>query len=153
MDPKGKTLAVGGEDGTLRFVGAKSASVDDKKVFQAHEGPVLAIALDPKTAHVISGSKGGSLSVWRYASNKVKHELRGHEADITSLVVDSKGKRFASGDAAGHVLVWNLAKGKLLVELELEGAITGLVFIEKGKTLATTAADSVMVTLWDVSKL
>ena len=152
MDPKGKTLVVGGADGTVRFVGAKSANVDDKKVIEG-EGRVLRVATDPKVGYVVLGSEAGLLQVWKASNTRLRHTLEGHVADISALAVEPKGKRFASGDEGGHVRIWTLSKGESLLALDLEGVITGLLFLDKGKTLATTTDASNRVTLWDLSEL
>ena len=46
MDAAAKLLVAGGEDGTLRYTNPQSANVDDKRVTEAHAGPVTAVAID-----------------------------------------------------------------------------------------------------------
>lgn len=154
MDARGKTLVVGGRDGTLRFVGAKSARRDDKKVLEGHRGAVTAVVMDPKGSTLVSGSELGDLRVWKFSSGKSQHVLEEHEAAIRRLAVDAKGRRFASGDAYGMVKVWDLKQGELLLTLpdREQGAVTGLAFLGKGETLATTW-EAPQVTLWDLSEL
>ena len=48
LDGKGKQLAVGGADGTVRFVNASSAKRDEKKVLENHGAPITALTWDGK---------------------------------------------------------------------------------------------------------
>ncbi len=153
MDFKGKILAAGGQNGTVKFIGARSTTIEKKLLIETETGPVLALALDRKLKHVITGGEKGSLQVWKYKSCKLKAKLEEHTANLAEIAVDPKGSRIASGDASGLICVWDLAKGKLLQKWKVEGAITGLVFVEKGETLASSSAASPKITLWDLSEL
>ena len=154
MDADGKTLAVGGKDATVRFVGAKSANVDDKKVLEGHGGAVSAVAMDPKGSLVVSASEAGDLRVWKFSSAKQQHLLQESGSPARHVAIDPKGKLAASGHADGTILVWSLGKGELLAKLPAahEGAVTGLAFVGKGTTLAASW-ESPRVTLWDLAEL
>jgi WD40 repeat protein len=153
LDGKGKTLAVGGRDATVRFVGAKSANPDDKKVLEGHPKPVSAVAMDAKGALVVSGSEAGDVRVWKFSSGKEQHVLDRHAAAVTRLAIDPNGKLLASGDEEGAVHVWDLKKGEHLLQLaDHAGGVTGLAFVGKGETLATSGGGA-QVTVWDLSEL
>jgi len=154
MDGKGKTLAIGGRDATVRFVGAKSANRDDEKVFEGHPEAVSAIVMDSKGTLVVSGSEAGDIRVWKFSNGKQQHLLQEQGSVIMQLAVDPKGKYLASGDEDGVIQVWDLKRGAPRVTLPApdEGAVSGLAFVGKGKTLAATWSSS-KVTLWDLSHL
>ncbi len=154
LDAKGKQLAVGGKDGTVRFVGAKSANVDDKKVFEGHAEPLSALALDAKGSIVVSGAEDGELRVWKVSSGKCRAVLKRHGNRIEHVACEPKGKRFASGDSTGSVLLWKLGSDDPPVEILAPSGepVTGLAFTDNGKTLVTSGGSG-RVTLWDVSKL
>jgi WD40 repeat protein len=135
IDPESILLAVGGVDKTIRFVGASSATVDDKKVFEGHADSISALAFAGK-ATLFSGAKDGGLRAWNVATGKLRFELAGHTGAIQALTSDAKGARAASGDASGKVLVWDVAKGKQLAAFQGKGAIGALAFLDKGKSLA-----------------
>lgn len=150
MDAKGNTLAAGGQDGTVRFGGAKSATIDKKKLIEGKSGPVLAIAVDSKLKQVVTGHEKGILKVWKAKSCKLKKALEAHSANITRLAMGPKGKRLVSGDSAGVICVWDLAKGEVLRELKLDSSISGLVWLDRGKSLAASCTDSTKITVWDL---
>ena len=154
QDATAKTLVVGGRNGTVRFVGAKSANTDKKKILEGHLGPVSAVALDPRGKVVVSASELGEIRVWTASSGRQLREMRAHEAAVVALAVDPKGKRLASGDAQGVVHIWDLKKGELLGTLPGQegGAVTGLAFINKGSELAV-AREQARLALWPVAKL
>lgn len=154
MDAGGKTLAVGGRDGTIRFLGAQSANVDDKKVIEAHEAPVSALACDAKGALLCSGSETGALRTWKASSGKLQHELKASGASITRIALDARASLLATGDAEGVVELWDTKKGERLFALPAEkGAITGLAFVGKGPSLAVATSSDTELRLWDLSEL
>lgn len=153
LDAKGKSLAVGGEDATVRFVGGQSANRDEKKVLEGHPGPVTAVAMDPKGALVLSASTAGDLRLWKFSSGKPLAVLHVEGDAITHLAIDPKGKLAASGDDNGVIRIWNLKKRKLQATLPAEGeaAVSGLAFIDK-ETLASSRTSPAVV-LWDLSDI
>ena len=151
MDARGDTLAAGGQDGTVRFVGAKSTNVDDKRVLDQGT-PVTAVALDAKGKVVASGAANGEVRVWKVTGKKPQHVLASHGSTVSSLAFDPKGARLASGDADGAICIWDVRKGEKVASLKLDRAIGGLVFLDKGKSLAAVGGGKT-VTVWDVSGL
>lgn len=152
LNPAAKVLAVGGRDGSVRFVGHKSANVDDKKFFESRGGALSTLAFGPKGKLLVTGGQDGALRVWKMASGKVQLELETDSAPIESLAVDPKAKWFAAAQG-GQVTIRDLAKGETLATLTRasEEEIVGLAILGKGKMLL--AAGGTNVTLWDISEL
>ena len=150
-DASAKLLAVGGKDGTVRFVNPKSASVDDKLVFDEHRGQIVALAWDAKKGLAVASSEG-ELWIWSVSGKKVSTRLPDQESTVRSLCFGGKGKWLAAGDAQGLVRIYARKDGRLLATLDVEGEapIHSLCLSDKGKTLVA-AGDR--VTLWDVSGL
>lgn len=144
LDPDGELLAVGGADRTIRFVGASSATVDEKKVFEGHGDSISALAFGGKGT-LVSGAKDGGLRIWAMNSGRVRAELSGHAAAISALCCDAKGTRAASGDASGKICVWDVARGKLLATFQSAGEIGALAFLEKQKLLLASDGGSALV--------
>ena len=80
--------------------------------------------------------------------------LQSGDAIVWHRAVDPKGKVVASGDADGEIKLWDVKKGELLLTLpgSEDGAVSGVAFVDKGKTLAT-ARGTAAVTLWGLSDL
>lgn len=153
VDGKGKRLAVGGSDGTVRFVSTGKAKLDERHVCEGHGGPVTAVVLDPKGSVAVSSTASGDVRVWKVSKGEQLHRLDRHEANVDQLAIGPKGKLLATGDVDGIVHLWDLEEGEHLLQLPgLGGRTQGLAFAEGGRTLATSAS-SPNVTLWDLSDL
>ncbi|MEM7306152.1 MAG: hypothetical protein AAF682_05750 [Planctomycetota bacterium] len=151
LDAKGKTLVVGGSDGTLRFVGAKSANRDEKKVVETGEAAVTALGVDPKGSWIVAGCDDGCVGVWKASSGKRRHELDAHASGVVHATVDPRGKRAATADLGGEVRLWDLASGEALAMWKpIEGTpVAGLAFVDKGKALVTASGTELLA--WDLS--
>jgi WD40 repeat protein len=150
MDRKAEVMAVGGVDGTIRFVGPASANVDSKKVFEAHEGPVTALAFDRRGSKLLSGGADGIVRLWKMHNGKVDLELAAESA-ITAVTCDDKGRWIAVGEASGAVHVWSMkGKGELLATLAEPGDMpcVGLAFVDKDRALV--AACGRQLAAWDL---
>ncbi len=154
MDSKGKQLAIGGKDGSVRFANPVGAQVDEKKVFEVHKKAVTALTYDSKGRKLVVGSKGGELCMLEASKGKRTFDLSGHEDEIRSVAVDPKREWIASGDKDGVVLLWNYKGGEPAAKLmgEAEGPVADLLFIDKGKRLIGTRGGN-RILVWDLSDL
>lgn len=154
LDSDAQQLAVGGEDGTIRFLNARTGAVDDEKVIKAHKGPVTVIAWTRGDTAVISGSNDGAVRGWRPANKNRAFAIDSLRGAVTCLAIDPTGKLLAWGDDQGVVHVWDLSKQKTLAELtdDPTGSVNALVFFDKGRSLAGAMGQK-HITLWDLSKL
>jgi WD40 repeat protein len=151
---EGKLVAVGCEDGSIRFADVSNADVDEKKVFQGPSAPVTALAFAGRANALVSGAKDGSLRVWNVANGKAKHEISAGKEAIVAVAIHPKGKWFATGNLFGDVRVWSLDKGTQLAEFAAgsELALRGLFVLDGGKTLGVSRGGPTVVA-YDVSKL
>lgn len=154
LDEAGKKLAIGGRDGTVRFVDPVGCQVDDKRSFEVFEDAVATLRYDGKGKRLAVGSSEGGLHVIDEARGKLQLELVGHEAALCAVAFDPKNKQLASGDVSGRVLLWDLKSGEQLATLQCEatGPVAGLVFVGKGETLVGTSGGSSLLA-WDLSQL
>lgn len=154
MDAGGKLLAVAGKDKTIRFVNAKSASVDEKRVIEGLEGPATALALDASAKQLASASEGGDVRIWKVAGCKQRALLEGHPAKLLHLAIDPKGRWVAGGHEDGVVVVWDLKKGERLAVMMRpdSGPVRGIAFLGKRAELMSCATGT-RLTIWDLSRL
>ena len=151
-DSKGKLLAVGGEDGTIRFVNPKSATRDEKKIFEGHEEHITALSFDAGGKMLASASEDGVIRLWTASSGKEKLVIEAGSA-IRSVELHPKAKWVAGGDENGKVRIWSAKKGELLLTLDTESGtpVWKLIALDKGKQLAAT--DGKAVRIWTLPKL
>lgn len=154
LDSDGQSLAVGGEDGTIRIVKARPGSGGDERVIKAHDGPVTAIVWGRGDASIISGSQDRTIRGWRPANGSRMFTIDSLPGAVTCAVIDASGKLLAWGDDQGGVRVWDIATQKTLAELSDEGAtrVGELVFFDKGKSLAGAMGQR-HIAIWDLTKL
>ncbi len=145
LDPKGNDLAVGGADGTVRFVGNKSCDVDEKAVFEGHESAVTVLAWHPKGKLIASADGGGQIYLRDRRSGKTRRALEVPGQEITCLSFHPKGTWLAAGDGSGNVWIWSAKSGDLLAKTTIgDGSkkVTGLVVLEGGKRLVVSVDKS-----------
>ncbi len=149
MDAKGKTLAAGGEDGTVRFVDAKSASVDDKRILDLGS-PVVALAIDPKGKSIAAATKNGQVQVWKTKGKKAELTLGEESSGIQAVAFHPKGTQIVTGGSDGKITFWDSKKGTVLGELQVTRDVVAVAFVDKGEGLLV-ATESESVGLWDLS--
>ncbi len=112
LSPDGRTLAVAGENGSLRVVDLRSGSL--RVASGPRDEPVERIAFTPDGRSVITGNADGDVNVWDVRRAAVVETLAGHGGAVTSLTVSPDGKTLYSSSVDGSVLVWDLAGSRRL---------------------------------------
>jgi len=156
QDPRGKVLAVGGRDGTVRFVNPSSASVDDRKVFEGRAVAIAALAFDGKGTSLVAGDANGGLRLWVGNSGKSRWVVEGRGAAVTSLAFQPRGKWIAVGYANGVLELRDPEAGELRATLSPEGpdGVVKLIAadeLDKGKTLVVSLGKQ--LALWDLAQV
>lgn len=154
LDSDAKQLVVGGADGTIRFVNARTGSVDEDKIIKAHEGPVTALVWTRGDASIVSGSQDRSVRGWKPSTRSRLFTIESLPGVVTSVAADPTGKLIAWGDDQGTAHVWEVSKQKTLAELkdDTTGRVGELVFLDKGKSLAA-AMGRRHVAVWDLTMI
>ena len=115
--------AGGGYDRSLRVW--KSHSLHPHHIWPAHESAVLAVAISPNGARIVTGGgyshRGGrdpSVRVWDSQTAQQLHKLSGHTQSIVDLVITADGRRLVSL-SSDAVQVWALDTGKRISRTKL----------------------------------
>ena len=85
------------EDGQIRFV---------HRLW--HLAAVTAVAFDPSSEVLISGSDDGAIRLWDLATGHPLSEWLAHDAAINALYVGPKGEWFSAVTQVGSVATWSL---------------------------------------------
>jgi WD40 repeat protein len=154
QDDKAKLMAIGGRDGTIRFLNPTSASKDEKKLFEGHVKPVSALRFDGKGSSLASGDEAGSVRVWSVASGKCTAEWKAHEGAVRWIALHPKNPWIATGGADGAIELWKLDGGSRIMTIRAAGAdpVVGLGFLDKGAALASAGGGNELE-IWDLSSL
>ena len=127
-----------------------------------HASWVQAVAFDPVSALLISGSKDRTIRLWELqgsslpggslpSSRKVR-TLQGHAQAVESLAVNAKGMFLASVASDENVLLWDLRAGKLSRTLQASGLLLEAVAFSPDGRLLASGAQSGAVVLWSVAE-
>ncbi|WP_225889199.1 serine/threonine-protein kinase [Halomicronema hongdechloris] len=79
-----------------------------------HRSWVMAVAFNPKTPALVSGSLDDTIRVWHLPSGKEFYSLEAHPRGVNDVVISRGGQVMASCGDDHTVRVWNLAQGKVL---------------------------------------
>ena len=123
------------------------------KMPQSYPNYIRALAYDPQSGLLASGSDDGSIQLWDTESGmQVGLALQKHKAGVTSLAFSPDGRLLASGSADQTVILWDTRANAPIGE-SLSGfsnKITSLAFSTDGLALYT--ADSRLMR-WDIDPL
>ena len=151
LSANGKTLATGGEDGTVRLWDVAGRRPLGEPL-AGHEGQVNSLAFSPDGETLASAGDDGTVRLWDVAGRRQLGEpLAGHEGSVGTVAFSPNGETLASTDNRG-VRLWDVAGRRQLGEplAGHEGWVVGVTFSPNGETLASTGADGT-VRLWDVA--
>jgi WD40 repeat protein len=106
LDPDGRTLAVGHDDGTLTLVDVQTLQETDR--VPAAQEPISGLAFVPGTRAVILGAQHALLAVDGHRVTR----LRGHGGAVFRPSVSADGRRMSTMGYGGHVMLWTLRAGR-----------------------------------------
>jgi WD40 repeat protein/DNA-binding SARP family transcriptional activator len=152
FSPDGKTMATGGEDGTVwlwdmadrRHVGTSIVDLPDvvTSVAFSPDGTTLAIATDR-----------GAVRFWKVANRRLDEALLlALPSTINAVAFSPDGTTLATGSEDRWVRLWSVSSGQQ-IGTTLDGhtgSVNSVAFSPDGKTLASGSADRT-VRLWNVA--
>lgn len=145
--------AGGGYDRSLRIW--KSQGLQPHHIWPAHDSAVLAVAISPNGARIVTGGgyshrsgRDPSVRIWDARTAQQLHKLGGHTQSIVDLVITADGRRLISL-SSDTVQVWALGTGKLLSRTKLvEDNATAKRLSPDGRYLisVTTRDEGILIT-------
>jgi WD40 repeat protein len=152
FSPKGKTLASGGEDGTVRLWDPETGA--ELRTLRGHGRAVNSVAFSPNGDVLASGSEDKTVRLWDAETGAELRALRGHNGAVNSVAFRPTGEMLASGSGDGSVRLWELATGTATRSLQAgqpnHRAVYAVAFSPDGRTLASGAGFGVTA-VWDVA--
>ena len=146
ISPDSKTIL------TNSVLGTKLWSLVTKQeisVFDAHNGKVNVVAIDPVGTKFVTGSEDTTIKIWNLATGQEIRTLQKHQKGIHALAISPDGKLLASGGDDNSVRLWNLNTGEELVSFYNHNQrISSLAFDSEGKMLVSASFDGTVI-IWD----
>jgi WD40 repeat protein/DNA-binding SARP family transcriptional activator len=114
LHPDEDLLAVGAEDGSMRFLDLPSGRVHRLAGKHAAEISAMAFSADGRT--LVSGDSRGGLIAWDVEHRVLRERLKGHAAEVSTLVTTPDGRTaITAGSIDGKVAFWGLDDSRRLV--------------------------------------
>ena len=128
IDPKGKYMFSGGEDGRTFVVDIKSGQL--ALTLPHHADTINAIAFSPNGDWVATASYDKTISLFQLALMTPKHKLKGHTKAVMKVLFLNK-ERLLSIDKQNSAIVWDLKHNRIVCRLHgIHDDVTQLVFDE-----------------------
>jgi WD40 repeat protein len=161
LSPDGRTLLLGGLDGSVRFVDLATGRV--RTGAGHHADVVVSAAFDAGGGRAVTAGTDNRVIVWDVARAAPADTLEGQTGPITGLAISPDGRTLYTSALAGRVLVWDLAGDRRLGRPFMLGRSSAIRFGPRqvafphaispdGTVLAVGAADG-SVTAIDVRTL
>lgn len=147
LSPDGDVLASGDESKTIHLWDVKGGT--RLATFKVPTGGIYALAFSPNGNLLASGHADGTIRLWDATKTEERWWdaigqylpsliLNGHKAKVTCLAFSPDGKTLISGSRDGTLRGWETLSGSQRFSRSgFMGPIRGLVFAEKGSTLAS----------------
>ncbi|MEM9003185.1 MAG: serine/threonine-protein kinase [Cyanobacteria bacterium P01_F01_bin.86] len=130
----------------------ESRSWQCARTLTGHESWVTAVAFNPRTATLVSGSLDDRIKVWNLQQGTLQLTLNGHPRGVNDVSISAKGQVLASCGDDGTVKIWDLAAGRRLHILKGHVRdVTSVAIGHKGWILASGSKDK-SINLWKLDK-
>jgi WD40 repeat protein len=153
FSPDSRTLALGADDGSIRFWDMPSAR--ERMVLYGHTDMLRSVVFSPDGKLLASSSQDGRVLLWDATRGAQLRTLASPGRDSVRLVAFAPdGKTLALSEFAWEprdIVLMDVATGA--VQLRLSGhhrGINALTFAPDGKTLATAGADQ-CIKIWELA--
>jgi WD40 repeat protein len=145
LSPHGRSLLVGGRDGSLRLWDVATAR--RHLLAPAHQDVVVAVAFSPDGKRMISGAEDRVVRLWDRARRTRLRDFQ-HQGWVWSVAFSPDGSTVLGGSSDGSVLLWQAEdnRRKPLI-LKTKGSVWSLAFDRPGTRLLTGSV--LEARLWD----
>jgi WD40 repeat protein len=146
--PDGQTLAMGSDDGTVKFWDLQMRQVTT--TLNAHQGAVWAVAFSRTGNRMATASDDGTAKVWDPITGNLVKPFK-HSTAVRTVALSPDGKLLATGSRDGGVRIWDVDKGEEAARTSGHArSVMSVAFSPNGKMLASASGDR-LGKLWDVA--
>jgi WD40 repeat protein len=121
---------------------AQSFKVEKVAEIDAHRGGIYRLQLHPGRRLLISGSRHGSVGLWKWPECESWGLLKAHESPMSGFALSPDGSLLATAGEPGEVKLWSVDSGQML-RLLRSGlpAVSSLAFSADSQIISAGMAD------------
>jgi WD40 repeat protein/class 3 adenylate cyclase/tRNA A-37 threonylcarbamoyl transferase component Bud32 len=112
LSPDGRSVALGGEDGSVRILDLKTGK--RRTLSGRHEDRVQGLVFSPDGRTLATRSDDGRVLIWDLRAGNVRETLTGHTGPIPTIVASADGRTLYTGGLDKRIIVWDLAGDRRL---------------------------------------
>ncbi|MCS6781747.1 MAG: protein phosphatase 2C domain-containing protein [Gloeomargarita sp. SKYBB_i_bin120] len=151
IDPQGKQIAVGSDDGGIYLWQLPAGQ--RQRLLRSAGLPVMGLAFVRQGEQLVSSDRAG-LELWRVPSGRPLEPLAAPKGVITAMASDGTGRFLAVGDANGTIYLWDLqlptTGPTFRQDLPELGKIDALAVSPAGRLVAAGSQSQSVVEVWEV---
>jgi WD40 repeat protein/class 3 adenylate cyclase len=106
LSPDGKTVAIGSDDGSVRFLDVATGKV--VLGVGAQGGGVAVLGFTPDGKTLITSGQDGETLLWDVETHTIRQTLAGHAGPIHAQAISADGSTLYTGSFDTNVLSWDL---------------------------------------------
>jgi WD40 repeat protein/tetratricopeptide (TPR) repeat protein len=147
--PDGKTLAVGGNHGTVTLRDVATRRI--RQTFHGHSNRVFSLAFVSDGKLLATGASDTTVRLWDVVARPTPATLQGSARRLLSIALAADGRTLATGGEDLAVRLWDVATGEQRSTLiGPKDSINSVSFAPNSATLAAGSSDAT-VRLWDLA--
>ncbi|MCW5939725.1 MAG: AAA-like domain-containing protein [Fimbriimonadaceae bacterium] len=136
VDPRGRLVALGGEDGTLSIIDRTGNPFSLKKL----EGKVVTAKFSPSGEFLAAGSISGDLKLYQVRPSMKEIPIQGHETRIQALGFSSDNLKLVS--SSGKTLrIWDIPEARVVARTSVPSPLRSARFSMDGGRILVSCMD------------
>jgi WD40 repeat protein/class 3 adenylate cyclase len=155
FDPDGRSVIVGGSNGTATLFDAGTGSIVQRfvhsRLSSQLNAAVAAVAFSSDGSLLATASADSKAKLWSVATGKLVRTFEEHTSPVNSVAFGPGGGRVVTSSLDGVAHVWDARSGRVLATLRGHaGVVWDAEFSPDGRRIATAGEDNT-ARLWDAA--